>query len=93
MIQLPLINGYVLGRVHLSVRPCLCVMLMILPLFGMLFFMRFVPAPLLPLSESSLKPTQLISYTKAYMRLSLNHPLAFSVKTQPLFLSLDIEIG
>ena len=55
------------------------VLLLMLPLFGMLFQMRFVPLHPWPLSESSLKPT----YTPKHIHLSLDHPLVFSVVLDP----------
>ena len=51
------------------------VLLLMPPLFGMLFLMRFVSPPPKPLSESSSKPT----CTPRHTHLSLTHPLAFSV--------------
>ena len=54
-------------------------LLLMLPLLGMLFQMRFVPLHPWPLSESSLKPT----YTPKLTRLSLDHPLVFSVVLDP----------
>ena len=59
------------------------VLLLMLPLCGMLLQMRFVPLPLLPLSESSLKPT----FTPKHTHLSLDHPLAFSVVLDPPYAS------
>ena len=63
------------------------VLLLMLPLFGMHFQMRFVPLHPWPLSESSLKPT----CTPKHTHLSLDHPLVFSMVLDPL-LSLDTEI-
>ena len=62
------------------------VVLLMLPLFGMLFQMRFVPLPPGHLSESSLKPTCTPKHTQP----SLDHPLVFSVVLDPS--SLDIKI-
>ena len=55
------------------------VWLLMLPLFGMLFQMRFVPLPPWPLSESSLTPT----CTPKHTHHILDHPLAFSVVLDP----------
>ena len=55
------------------------VLLLMLPLFGMLFQMRLVPFHHWPLSESSLKPT----CTPKHIHLSLNHPLVFSMVLDP----------
>ena len=57
------------------------VLLLMFPLSGMLFQMRFVPLAPWPLSERSLKPT----CTPKHTHLSLNHPLAFSVVLDPFF--------
>ena len=47
-----------LPSVHKSVKQfCNLVLLLMLPLCGMLFLMRFVPLPPWPPSESSLRPT------------------------------------
>ena len=55
------------------------VLLLMLPMFGMLFQMRFVPLHPWPLSESSLKPT----CTPKHIHLSLDHPLVFSIVIDP----------
>ena len=65
--------------VHKSVKQLIIVLLLMLPLFGMLFQMRFVPLHPSPLSESSLKPT----CTPKHIHLSLDHPLVFSVVLDP----------
>ena len=57
--------------------------ILLLPLFGMLFQMRFVPLPPKHLSESSLKFT----CTLKHAHLSLDHPLAFSVVLDPFSVS------
>ena len=62
--------------VHKSVKQ-------ILPPFGMLFQMRFVPLHPWPLSESSLKPT----CTPKHTHLSLDHPLMFSMVLDPYSVS------
>ena len=55
------------------------VLLLMLPLCGILFQMRFEPLPPRPLSESSLKST----CTPKHTHLSLDHPLAFSFVLDP----------
>ena len=55
------------------------VLLLMLPLFGMLFQMRFVPLHPWPLSENSLKPT----CTPKHIHHGLDHPLVFSVVLDP----------
>ena len=55
------------------------VLLLMLPLFGMLFQMKSVPLHPWPLSESSLKPT----CTPKHTHLSLDQPLVFSVVLDP----------
>ena len=55
------------------------ILVLMLPLCGMLFQMRFVPLPPSPLLESSLKPI----CTPKHTHLSLDHPLAFSMMFDP----------
>ena len=59
------------------------VLLLMLPLFGMVFQMRFVPVHPWPVSKSSLKPT----CTPKHIHLSLDHPLVFSVVLDPFSVS------
>ena len=73
-------NFLVILFINLS-NSLIIVLLLMLPLFGMLFQMKFVPVHPWPLSERSLKPT----CTPKHTHLSLDHPLVFSV----VFLSLD----
>ena len=64
------------------------VLLLMLPLCGMLFLMRFVPLPPWPPSESSLKPT----CTPKHTHLSLDHsPGVLRGALTPL-MSVDTEI-
>ena len=65
------------------------VLLLMLQLFGMLFQMRFMPLPLSPLSESSLKPT----CTSKHTHPSLDHPLGFSVVLDPASVSEILKFG
>ena len=55
------------------------VLLLMLPLFGLLFQVRFMPRPPYRLSESSLKPT----CTPRHIHLSLDSPLGYSVVLDP----------
>ena len=64
------------------------VLLLMLPLFGMLFLRIFVRPPLLPTSENASKPT----FTPRHTLLSLTYPRR-SPWCLDSFLSLDIEIG
>ena len=59
------------------------VLLLMLPLCGMLFLVRFVPLPPWPPSESSLKRT----CTPKHTHLSLDHPLVFSMVLDPSYVS------
>ena len=63
------------------------VLLLMLPLCGILFQMRFVPLPPWPPSESTLKPT----CTPKHTHLSLDHPRHSPWCLTPL-MSLDTEI-
>ena len=64
------------------------VLLLMLPLFGMLFLRRFVRPPLLPSSENASKPT----FTPRHTLFSLTYPW-HSPWCLDSFLSMDIEIG
>ena len=64
------------------------VLLLMLPLFVMLFLRRFMCTPLLPPSENASKPT----FTPRHILLSLTYPWR-SPWCLDSFLSLDNEIG
>ena len=74
--------------IHKSVKQFGYSLLLMLPLFGMLFLRRFVFSPLLPPSENASKPT----FTPRNTLLSLTNPWR-SPWCLDSFLSLDIEIG
>ena len=76
-ISLPF-QSFTLLFINLS-NSLVIVLLLMLPLCGMLFQMRFMPLHPWPLSESNLKPT----CTPRHTQLSLDHSLAFSVVFDP----------